>query len=274
MKRKSIYVLTLVLAIGLAGSASAQEPQGSENEELAKELANPVASLVSVPIQFNYDDGYGSRNGRKAFANLQPVVPFALPDNLSLVVRTILPIAWQEDVAGGSGTQFGLGDTLQSFFFVPPPLKTRLGTLSYGVGPAITWPTSTERLLGAGAWALGPTGVGLVQQGPWTYGALVNHQWGIADTRNSVPYVNNTFVQPFVAYTTKDAWTFTVTTESSYNWTSNSWSVPLNATVSKLTSMGSQRISLQAGVRYWATSPGTGPDGFGVRFAVVFLLPK
>jgi hypothetical protein len=190
------------------------------------------------------------------------------------VTRTILPVALQNDIAGYSGTQFGLGDTLQSFFFVPQPQKTALGTLTYGGGPVVNWPTSTDRLIGSGTLGMGPTGVFLFQESGWTYGALVNHVWGIAETRGRTPDLNNTFLQPFLSYTTPDAWNFAVNTESSYNWTPRQWSVPINWMVAKLTTMGSQKVQFQAGLRYWAHSPAGGPDGVGARFAVTFLFPK
>ncbi len=117
---------------------------------------------------------------------IQPLIPFQLSEDLSLVTRTLLPIAWQDNIAGNSGEQFGLNDTLQSFFFVPNPVATPLGTLTYGAGPAVTWPTSTVRLLGAGTLGLGPTGVFLFQKSGWTYGALVTQQWGVAKWRTGM----------------------------------------------------------------------------------------
>ena len=217
---------------------------------------------------------YGSRNGDKAFANVQPVIPLELSPDLSLVTRTILPIAWQNDIAGNSGTQFGLGDTLQSFFFVPQSKKTALGTLTYGGGPVVNWPTSTDRLLGSGTLGTGLTGVFLFQDNGWTYGVLVNHVWKVAETRDRTPDLNNTFLQPFVSYTTADAWIFGMNTESSYNWTARQWCVPINWTVAKLTVICSQRVQFTAGLRYWAHSAAGGPDGVGARFAVTFLFPK
>lgn len=44
--------------------------------------------------------------------------------------------------------------------------------------------------------------------------------------------------------------------------------------VSKLIRVGSQPISLQGGVRYWADSPDSGPSGWGFRLAVIFLFSK
>ena len=266
-------VIAFLTTMALA-SANAQDQKTSSDAALAQKLANPIASLISLPIQINYDNGYGTEDGDKAFANVQPVIPFALTDDLSLVTRTILPITWQNDVAGNSGSQFGLGDALQSFFFVPKPLKTALGTLTYGPGPAFLWPTSTDRLLGAGTLGFGPTGVFLFQDSGWTYGALVNQLWGISETRSRAPDLNSLFLQPFVSYTTKDSWTFSLNTESSYNWSTEDWAVPINASVSKLTAIGTQKVQFQVGGRYWADESNNGPEGFGARFAVTFLFPK
>lgn len=273
MAARLFFAAALVSSASL-GAASAQDAAGGGDSDLAKKLSNPIASLISVPIQFNYDSGYGPDDGDKLFANVQPVIPFDLTDNLSLVTRTILPIAWQDDIAGPSGKQFGLGDTLQSFFLVPTPRDTALGTLTLGAGPAITWPTSTDRLLGTGTLGLGPTGVALLQTGPWTIGGLVGHQWGVTKTRNNMPDFNLTYFQPFLNYTTPSAWTFGANFEGSYNWESDEWALPLNLTVSKLTNIGGQRVQFQVGARYWLESTTNGPDDFGLRAAIVFLFPK
>ncbi len=267
----------LVAAIlPITGLAHAQEA-GANNAELAQKLANPIASLISVPIQMNYDHGFGPQDGDKVTTNIQPVIPFKLNDNFSLVTRTILPVVWQDDIAGNSGTQFGLSDTLQSFFLVPTPQATSVGAFTWGIGPAFTWPTSTDPLLGLGTWGAGPTGVFLFQtptsKGSWTWGALVNQQWGYAETRGNVPDLNNTFLQPFLSFTTPSAWTFTLNTESTYNWTSNEWSVPINFAISKLTSIGEQKVQFQGGVGYWAESPTNGPEDLRARFTVTFLFP-
>jgi len=235
--------------------------------ELAKQLSNPVASLISVPLQFNYNEGFGPQDGEQSYVNIQPVIPISISENWNLISRTILPVIHQDDVIPGE-SQAGFGDTTQSFFF-SPKLPTR-GGLIWGVGPAFLVPTGTDGL-GANQWAAGITGVALVQKGPWTYGALANHLWDVGDGDTEI---SNTYFQPFLSYTTKDAWSFTVNTETSYNWETNWASVPFNFMVSKVTRIGKQPISIQGGVRYWADAPDNGPEGWGARFALTFLFPK
>lgn len=264
MKRNVLVVISIILAstpcIALA-----------EDAELAKKLSNPVASLISVPFQWNYDRGQGPDDGDKVTLNIQPVVPISLNDRWNVISRTIVPVVWQNDIAGDSGTQFGLSDTTQSLFLSPK--EPTSGGLIWGLGPVFLVPTGTDDLLSTRKWGTGPTGVALRQHGPWTYGMLANHIWSFAgdDDRSDV---NSTFLQPFLSYTTKDAWTFTLNSETTYDWTENEWSVPINAMVSKLVTIDKQPVSFQAGVRYYAASTDNGPEGFGARAAVTFLFPK
>jgi hypothetical protein len=262
-------ILRSLAAIGLCLLIAA--PTYGQDADLAKQLSNPIASLISVPFQFNYDSGYGPNDGNKAVLNIQPVIPISLNADWNLISRTIVPVVSQNDIAGNSGHQFGLGDTLQSFFF--SPAQPTSGGIIWGAGPAFLLPTSTDELLGSEKWGAGPTVVALKQDGPWTYGMLANHIWSFAGDHNRDD-VSSTFLQPFVSYTTPDAWTFALNTESSYDWTHDQWSVPLNFSVAKLVKFGEQPVSLQLGGRYWAVSPENGPEGWGVRAGITFLFPK
>jgi len=251
-----------------ATSDSAQSQTGSDAHELAKKLSNPVASLISVPFQSNFDFGMGTGSGWRYQLNFQPVIPIRLNSKWNLISRTILPVIHQHNVAN-VGSQSGLGDITQSFFFSPAEEKRFV----WAVGPALLIPTATDDLLGTEKFGAGPTVLVLKQQGGWTYGALTNHIWSFAGDEDRAS-VNSTFLQPFLAYNTKDAWTYTVNTESSYDWTANHWSVPINFTLSKLTKFGKHPVSLGAGFRCWAASPPGGPENCGFRFVVTPLFPR
>jgi hypothetical protein len=199
------------------------------------------------------------------------VVPITLNEEWNVISRTVLPVVSQKDVFPGSGSQSGIGDIVQSVFF-SPKAPTADGWI-WGAGPVLLLPTGSDDLLSAKKWGLGPTAVLLKQDHGWTYGALANHIWSVAgDSARSD--ISATFLQPFVAYTTPTAWTYTVDTESTYDWKSKQWSVPFNLLVSKVTKIDSQLISVGGGVRYWADGPDSGPHGWGLRLVVTLLFPK
>ena len=241
----------------------------ADDAELAKKLSNPVASLVSVPFQLNWDTGIGSKDTDRATLNVQPVAPFSLNEDWNLISRTILPISYLGSTADGVDSAFGLGDVVQSLFF--SPVKP-VGGWILGGGPVMLLPTATEDAFKSRQLGLGPTVVALRQEHGWTYGALANHIWGLRDPGDR-EQVSSTFLQPFVAYTTPAAVTYALNTESSYDWKSRQWTVPVNMSVSKLTSIGSQKVSFQFGGRYYLDAPEGGPS-WGLRFNVTFLFPK
>lgn len=254
-----------------AASASANVGEDTaEAAELAKELQNPIASLISVPFQNNFDFGAGpTGDGFQYKVNIQPVLPISLSQDWNLIARTILPIVYQENIVGTS-SQSGLADTLESLFF-SRALPTKSGWV-WGAGPVLMLPTATDDLLGTEKWGAGPTAILLKQEKGWTYGALVNHIWSFAGESGRVD-VNATFLQPFVSYTTKTFTSFALNTESTYDWQGHQWTVPANIMVQQLMKIGSQPVAFQVGYRYYAEKPDGGPE-WGLRFAVTFLFPK
>ena len=258
---------TLAAAVG---PARAQEPAADAG--LAQELTNPLADLITLPVQVNFDRDLGPADrGTRTVTNVQPVIPFSLSEEWNLISRTIIPIVYQDDVLPGLGSQFGLGDVNLSLFFSPK--APTAGGVIWGVGPVMLLPTATDSLLGGRKWGAGPAGVVLTTRGSWTVGALANHVWSFAgdDARQDI---SNTFVQPFLAYTWPNAWTLSVQSESSYNWKSEQWSIPINVSVSKLVRIGRLPVSLAVGVGQWLESPAAGPEGIRFRLQANLVLPK
>jgi hypothetical protein len=177
----------------------------------------------------------------------------------------------QEDLFPGAGSQSGIGDIVQSVFLSPK--APTAGSWIWGVGPVLLLPTGWDDLLSARKWGAGPTAVVLKQEKGWTYGALANHIWSFAG-ESARADVSTTFIQPFISYTTPTAWTYGINTESAYDWKHRQWSVPINVSVSKVTKIDTQLMSVDGGVRYWAVGPDSGPHGWGLRLVLTLLFPK
>jgi len=243
---------------------------GDQAAELAKQLSNPIAALISVPFQANWDFGLGDGNGEKFTLNIQPVIPISISKDWNLILRTIVPVIDQDEVFGPrSGSQSGLGNTTQSFFFSPK--APGWGGLIWGVGPVGYYPTNTDNLLGPDKWGLGPTFVALVQKKGWTIGMLANQIWSVGGDNNE-QNISSMFLQPFITYTTKTHTTFGINTESTYDWENNRWTVPINLFVSQILKIGKQPISIQFGPRYYAEAPNGGPN-WGLRLNFTLLYP-
>ena len=269
LTRKTITAAWLVVLICSAVPLSLM---ASTEEELAKQLQNPVADLISVPFQLNYDQNIGPNDDGDRWAlNIQPVVPFDFNQDWNVISRTILPVVSQDDIYPGAGSQSGIGDIVQSVF-LSPKAPTASGWI-WGAGPVLLLPTGSDDLLTTDKWGAGPTAVALTQKGPWSYGGLINHIWSFAGDDDRAD-VSATFLQPFLAYTTPTAWSFNMNSESTYDWENEQWSVPINAHISKVTNISGQTISLVGGIRYWLETPDSGPEGLGFRFNVIFLFPK
>lgn len=279
--------------------------------EIAKQLNNPVASLISVPFQANWDFRMGPRDeGTQFKLNFQPVIPIQLNQDWNLIIRTIIPYISQEDVHKGPLPIYpGLTDDFLSRF--PSRLRDDIDraagrefdraarkrpvdhhqdglsdtTQSFflsptaggpfgsilGIGPVFNYPTATDDLLGSEKWSAGPTLLVLRQESGWTYGVLANHLWSFAGDDDRRS-VNATFVQPFLSYTTKAHTTFGVNTESTYDWNESQWTVPINGFVTQLVRIGKLPVSFTLGGRYYTEGP-SGAAEWGLRFVVTLVFP-
>jgi hypothetical protein len=250
---------------------SAQEApiQGSQADELAKKLQNPLASLISVPFQSNFDFGFDPANGSRWLMNVQPVIPMSISEDWNLIGRVILPVISQQDIFGESGNQTGIGDALVTGFFSPKAPTP--GGMVWGVGPAISIPTATDDLLGSGQFSMGPSAVALVQKGGITFGGLVNHVWSLFGDSDRAD-VNATFFQPFLAKNFPGGYAISLNTELLHSWEGNSSNGTINLVGSRVMKLGNQLSQLFIGPRI---PYGNGNNSsWGIRAGITLLFPK
>lgn len=276
---RSLRLGLALAAAALAACRSAPEhgvdappPARAQHDpaDLAKQLNNPLAALISVPLQLNHDTGIGTTDAERTTLNVQPVIPVTVDDDWNAISRTILPLIDADAAFAGGEDETGFGDLTQSVFF--SLRETPESGWVWGVGPVLLVPTASTDVLGSGKWGLGPTLVMLRQDGGWTYGALANHIWSFAGESDRSD-VNSTFVQPFLAFTTGTHTTLTLNSESTYEWHRDDWTIPVNAVVSQLVKIGSVPFSVGLGYREYVEAPEGSPD-WGLRFVVTLLLPK
>ncbi len=261
-------LLVVASPSAVAQATSAAPTSASDASALADKLANPIANLISVPFQFNYDRGIGSHHdGSVVTLKFQPVIPITVNTEWNYIVRPIVPVEWMRDVNGFSGT--GVGPIAIETFFSP----NRGDDVIWGAGPYLSLPSASGPEYGSKQWGAGVSAVGMIRPGSWTIGMLGYQSWNVGGSAIGGT-ANNTYWQPFASYVTKDAWTFTLDTESNYNWDTHRSSNPMNVIVSKLTYIEKLPVSFALGVRYYLSSTPGGPEGWGGRATVSFIFPK
>lgn len=272
---------TLIVGTFLVSSISAKEnigevmlketePAAVSAEALAKAAQNPIANMISLPIQNNMDFGLGPKEGFKNTTNIQPVYPFELGDDWNLITRTIVPVIYQSELVEGAGSAFGLGDTSMTGFFSP----SDGGAVTWGVGPVFLLPTATDDLLGADKWGAGPSLIVLTMPGKWVIGGLLSNIWSVAGSGDND--INLFTFQYFVNYNFDKGWYFTSAPIINANWEAESgeqWTVPFGGGFGRVFKVGKQPINMQASAYWNAVKPTYGAD-WQLRLQVVWLFPK
>jgi hypothetical protein len=270
-----LAILVVLPHAAAAQSAAGQPPPGQtaatgpSASELAKQTQNPIASLISFPLEANWDMGVGEREATSTLLNIQPVVPFAISRSTNVILRVIMPVMSQPS-SGLDGSRInGMGDIALSTFFSP----SAPGRVIWGAGPVMLLPTATNGALGTEKFGIGPTAVVLVQPGKWTVGMLAFQAWSTSGA-NDREDINKAYLQPFVVYNLAGGLSVGVAAEATGNWEADDgkWGAPLLFDVSKVTMLGKQPVKLK-----FAAGPTFGPDSgpnWRFRFQANFLFPR
>jgi hypothetical protein len=261
------YATVLLLTV-LALPAFAQEAPS-----LAKEAKNPLANVLNVQFFYDADLNVGPANKTEDVVTFQPLIPFSLNADWSVITRTILPLISQPGLTAGEGWARGLGDTQFSAFLSP----ARTGRLVWGVGPVFQIPSATNQALGQGKWGAGPTAAAQWSGELWTFGALINNIWSFAGEAGR-PAVNQMQLQPEINYTFRSnpnrylSFAPTITA----NWTasgSERWTVPVSLGFGQLVTFGKQSVNLQATAYYNVVAP-AGTGNWTLELLVQLLFPQ
>ena len=270
------FMQALVAILLLSPIAAAQQEPENEDQtaNLQKATQNPVASLISVPLQNNTNFGANPGYRNQDVLNIQPVIPIGISKDWNLLLRWITPIIYQP-VPNAPGTpetgEYGLGD-MQPTFFISPK---KPGKLIWGVGPVLQLPTATNTFLGQGKLGIGPSTVVLTQPGHWTLGLLENNVWSVAGS-GSRPAVNQFLMQYFINYNLKKGWFIGVSPIITANWEAsrgNVWTVPFGGGIGRIMKFGAQPVSLVAQFYGNAVHPANTP-AWTMRLQISFLFPK
>jgi hypothetical protein len=258
----------------LVSGAALAEPDGDVDEEqLQKDVQNPVANMISVPFQNNLDYGIGPYQRARDTLNIQPVLPTPLGSKVMLITRIIVPIVYQPDATAIGGGSSGLGDMNPTFYLSP----LHPGTLIWGLGPSFLLNTATQQTTGTGKWSAGGSAVALAQPGHWTLGALVTNVWSFAGYDGRDP-VNQMTLQYFINYNVTKAVYLTSSPIITANWKVSSderWVVPFGVGVGAIFKLGKQAMNGQISAYYNAITPDTLPAAdWTLRLQLAFLFPK
>jgi hypothetical protein len=251
-----------------AAAAAEASGKGEASEaDLRRAAQNPVANMISLPLQNNTGFSVGPYHRPQNVLNVQPVIPFKITPDWNLITRWVTPVIWQPRMSPGLGAEAGLGNVQPSFFLSP----ARPGKVIWGIGPAFWLPTASANTLGVNKWGAGPAVVALTIEGPWVIGALASNVWAGTTGRR----VNQMTIQPFVNYNLPHGWYLTTSPVVTANWLARSqdrWTVPVGGGFGRLFKVDKLPINAQVQAFYNVARPQGAPT-WTLRFQVQALFP-
>jgi hypothetical protein len=272
-KIKIIGICVIIMTGIVVVPAIAEEAAAKDSAtDLAKAAQNPIADLVSLPLQWNSYFQTGPKGKTQNNLLIQPVIPSSLNDDWNFITRPIIPLMEMPPLTNTQHRNHGLGNIQFQGFFSP---KEKVGDWILGFGPYLEFPTNSgpDGRFGTDNWSAGPAVVALQMDGPWVYGGLLTHLWSYAGSDDEV---NTTAFQPFLNYNMKGGWYLTSGPTITANWSADSsqrWTIPIGGGIGRVFKIGKQPVNAKIAAYHNLQSPRSGSD-WQIQFQMQFLFPK
>jgi hypothetical protein len=242
----------------------AQFPKGlGENWNIINRV---IWNVPSMPVDQGKIDDAQDRLDRQLGSGEGPIV--TPPTNTDMAPIDLF-----------SGRTTGFGDMYYNGLFSPKKgYKTEGGgSLLWGLGFDLGFPTATEDILGTGKWLAGPSGLGVYLGPKWKVGALLQQYWDYAgdSDRDDVSLMN---LQYFIFYSLDEVTSIGAAPNVIANWeqdSDNTWTVPIGIGISRTFQFGKLPVRLGAEVHYSVIQPDdvVGQE-WNFRFYVIPALPS
>ena len=272
VRRISIRTICEITLMSLTIIAGVQPTRAQESSNIAKQAQNPIARLISVPFENDFNPQTGIKKEDSYVLQVKPVVPLKLSNDWNLITRTVIPIIQEPDVTSRISSATGIGDVNLSLFLSP---SKAFHQIIWGAGPIISFPTASQDILGTKKVSVGPTAVALKSQGHWLYGTLINNLFSMAGPSARAD-VNQMFMQPFVNYNFRHGWYLTSSPEVTADWEkqrSQRWVVPVGGGVGKIVRIGDLPVNMYTQFFSNVERP-QGTSSWSARLQIQLLFPK
>jgi hypothetical protein len=243
----------------------------SAQANLAQDAQNPVANLISVPFQNNFNFGYGPFKKTQYILNVEPVIPVSISKNWNLIFRTIAPIINEPSLTKSGSSRAGLGDINPTVYLTPAGSHL----FTWGAGPTVSIPTATAKVLGTGKLSVGPSLVLVAMPSNWVIGTLVYNLWSVAGSP-ARPRVDEMNIEYFVTLNLPKNWYISTSPIMTADWEAshkNRWTIPVGAGFGRIFELGSQSINASIHGYYNVDRPEFG-SRWSLQLGATLLFPE